>query len=134
GVAERLGVGHAELSAANPRLVYCAITAFGPEGPYAGYKGYDQVISAKVGIMQEFATMSPHGGPAYTAIPMASFGAAHAALHGVLAALHVRDHTGRGQRVETSLVQGLTAYDYFDWLMWQLAKKYPDAFMLSAPV
>jgi crotonobetainyl-CoA:carnitine CoA-transferase CaiB-like acyl-CoA transferase len=134
GVAERLGVGYAALSADNPGLIYCAITAFGPDGPYARYKGYDQIIGAKVGIMQEFATMSPHGGPAYTAIPMASFGAAQAALHGTLSALHSRNQTGRGQRVETSLVQGLTAYDYFDWLMWQLVKKYPDAFMLSAPV
>jgi crotonobetainyl-CoA:carnitine CoA-transferase CaiB-like acyl-CoA transferase len=112
GVAERLGLGHLALAAANPRLVYCSITGFGPKGPWAGLKGYDGVVAAKAGVM----TMADGGRPRYAAVPGASFSAAHGALQGILAALYQREATGRGQQVEASLLQALHPYDMYAWL------------------
>jgi crotonobetainyl-CoA:carnitine CoA-transferase CaiB-like acyl-CoA transferase len=138
GVAERLGLDYADLAAENPSLIYCAITAFGPDGPYARLPGYDAVVAAKTGWMHEYAALSPEGRPVYPAVPLASYGAAQGALHGVLAALHARAQTGRGQRVEASLVQGLAPVDYFEWMAWQLRRRDPDGFgvapMTPAPV
>jgi crotonobetainyl-CoA:carnitine CoA-transferase CaiB-like acyl-CoA transferase len=114
GVAERLGLGYDGLSGSNPGLVYCSISGFGPGGPYAGIKGYEAIVGAKAG------TMAGEDRPRFAALPGASFGAAQGALQGILAALLVRASTGRGQKVETSLVQGLTAYELYNWLGPQL--------------
>jgi crotonobetainyl-CoA:carnitine CoA-transferase CaiB-like acyl-CoA transferase len=127
GTAERLGIGYEALSADNPRLVYCAISGFGLNGSYARLTGYDAIVAAKAGIFHEFSGVSPRPGPAFDPVPMASFGASQAALHGVLAALHMRCRTGRGQLVEASLLQGLIPPDYFEWLAWQLRRRDPDA-------
>ena len=118
GVAEGFGLGYEDLSMVNPRLVYCSITGFGPKGPYAHVKGYEQVVGAKAG------TMVGEDRPRYAAIPGGSFGAAQGALQGILSALIVRESTGRGQRVEASLVQGLTAYELYSWLGPQLPAEF----------
>src|SRR6266508_1300816 len=120
GVAERLGLGYEALADANPGLIYCAITGFGPRGPFAHLKGYEGIVTAKAGIMAGFAGLAGREGPCYAAVPAASFGAFNAATQGILAALYVRGRTGRGQKVETSLVQGLTGYDLYHWLGLQL--------------
>ncbi len=126
GEAEGFGLGYADLAAARPDLVYCSMTGFGPRGPLAGIKGYEAVVAAKAGLMAG-------GGdrPRYPALRKASFGAAQAALQGVLAALFVRGNTGVGQKVETSLVQGLTAYDLYSWIDAQLAPEFAQH--LGAP-
>ena len=111
GVAERLDLGYEALSAANPRLIYCAITGFGPKGPWATIQGYDGVVAAKAGVYTR-----PGERPRYTAVPGAAFGAAHGALQGILSALYQRETTGRGQRVEASLLQGIHPYDMYAWL------------------
>ncbi len=111
GVAERLGLGYEPLAAANPRLIHCAITGFGAKGPWAAIKGYDGVVAAKAGVYTK-----PGDRPRYTAVPGAAFGAAHGALQGILSALYQRETTGQGQRVETSLLQGIHPYDMYAWL------------------
>jgi len=113
GVAGRLGLGYEELAARNPGLVYCEITGFGPQGPWKGLKGYEAVVGAKAGIM------AYDDRPRYAPIPGASFGASQGALQGVLAALYERGRSGLGQKVEASLIQGLTAYDLYHWLSLQ---------------
>ncbi len=118
GVAERLGLGYEEVAEANPGLVYCSITGFGPKGPYANLKGYEAIVGAKAG------TMAGEHRPRFAAIPGGSFGAAQGALQGIFAALLARETTGRGQRVATSLVQGLTAYELYNWLGPQLPPEY----------
>jgi crotonobetainyl-CoA:carnitine CoA-transferase CaiB-like acyl-CoA transferase len=118
GKAASYSLGYDELAASNPRLVYCSITGFGPNGPYAHVKGYEQVVGAKAG------TMAGADRPRYAAIPGAAFGAAQGALQGILAALIAREATGSGQKVETSLVQGLTAYDLYGWLGPQLPEEF----------
>ena len=112
GVAERLDLGYDQLSAENPGLIYGAITGFGPKGPWADIKGYDGVVAAKAGLY----TVAGAPRPRYAATPGAAFGATHGAVQGILAALYQRDGTGRGQRVETSLLQGLHPYDMYQWL------------------
>ncbi|HVM64383.1 MAG TPA: CoA transferase [Acidimicrobiales bacterium] len=115
GVADALGMGWEVLRARNDALVYCSISAFGPASRYAAFPGYEGVVAAVTGHMMGLDVLNgalpgqDRAGPIYTAVPVASFAAAQLAVHGVLAALHARDVTGRGDRVSTSLVQGLAA-------------------------
>jgi crotonobetainyl-CoA:carnitine CoA-transferase CaiB-like acyl-CoA transferase len=106
GVADRLGVGHALLCGLNPRLVYCSVTAFGSTGPYAERPGFDPILQALGGLM----TLQGFGGPpAYLRTAPTDYYTAALAAQAVLAALFVRERTGRGQRIETSLLRGVMA-------------------------
>ena len=106
-----LGCDHDTLAAHNPRLVSCAITGFGPTGPYADYPAYEGIVAAKSGRMASFAGLTHREGPHFAALQVASHATALASVLGSIAALLSRDRTGRGQRVDTSLLQGLSAYD-----------------------
>jgi crotonobetainyl-CoA:carnitine CoA-transferase CaiB-like acyl-CoA transferase len=121
GVTDRWGVGYADIRGRNPRAVHCSITAFGPTGDYAGIKGYEAVVAAKSGLFTAGVYTGRPGGsePVFVSAPLASIGAGHLALGGVLAALTARETTGRGQHLETTLVQGLTPADYFGTMHWQ---------------
>lgn len=116
GVAQRLGLGYEALSARNSRLVYCSISSFGPTGPLSQLKGYEGAVAAKIGRMIGLDRMSgavpgqDRAFPIYTAAPVASFGAAQLAVQGIVAALLARRATGRGQKVETSLLQASAAF------------------------
>jgi crotonobetainyl-CoA:carnitine CoA-transferase CaiB-like acyl-CoA transferase len=106
GVVERLGVDYATLSALNPRLVYSSVTAFGPDGPYRDRPGFDPLLQAMGGVM----TLQGFGGPPeYVRIATTDYYTAALACQGVLAALFARERTGRGQHVQTSLLQGVIA-------------------------
>ena len=120
-VMDRLGLGYEALRERNPRLVYCSMTGFGASGPFAHLKGYEGVVDAKTGRMREFSGIADREGPGFAAVPSAGYGALHAALQGILAALHVRRGTNRGSRVETSMLQGNTAYDMLRWFALQAA-------------
>ena len=115
GVVERLGVDYESLRRVNPRLIYCSVSAFGPEGPDRDRLGYDPVFQALGGVM----TLQGFGGPPqYVRIPVTDYYTAALACQAVLAALYVRERTGRGQRVWTSLLQGLLALqsgNFVDW-------------------
>ena len=106
GVAERLGVGYEQLSAINPRLVYSSVTAFGSTGPDADRPGFDPIFQALGGLM----TLQGFGGPPqYQRTAPTDYYTAALATQGILAALFTRERTGRGQRVETSLLRGVLA-------------------------
>jgi crotonobetainyl-CoA:carnitine CoA-transferase CaiB-like acyl-CoA transferase len=101
GVADRLGVGYSELSADHPELVYCSVSGFGQTGPLREHPGYDQLLQAYAGHMSvtgEPGRPSVRIGP--SAIDLVT--GAHAA-YGIVLALRERDHSGRGQHLETSL-------------------------------
>ncbi len=138
GVTERLGIDYDRLSPVRPDLVYCSLTGFGPKGPYARYKGYEAVVSAKTGRMAWLQGQNRKTGPNYTAVQLASYSAAAALLRGVIAALFVRDRTGQGQKVETSLLQAITPYDHREWLYGQMMAKdpanYPESVWLRRQV
>ena len=106
GVADRLGVGHAQLGPLNPRLIYCSVTAFGSTGPYVDRPGFDPILQALGGLM----TLQGFGGPPrYLRTAPTDYYTAALACQAVLAALFVRERTGRGQRIETSLLRGVLA-------------------------
>ncbi len=128
GDAEASGIGYETLSAVNPRLVYTSITAFGTRGPYARYRPYESLVSAKCGRYMAFAGQNDREGPNYGAVQVASHSAAMAAVRGTVAALMIRDRTGRGQHVETSLLRAITYYDLSQWVVWQMMITYPEDF------
>jgi crotonobetainyl-CoA:carnitine CoA-transferase CaiB-like acyl-CoA transferase len=106
GVADRLGVGHAHLLELNPKLIYCSVTAFGSTGPYVDRPGFDPLLQAMGGLM----TLQGFGGaPQYLRTAPTDYYTAAIAAQAVLAALFVRQRTGRGQRIETSLLRGVLA-------------------------
>ncbi len=106
GVADRLGVGYEALNRLNPRIIYCAVTAFGQNGPYKDRPGFDPLLQAMGGLM---ALQGGAGAPQYLRVALTDYYAAALAAQGVLAALYVRERTGKGQRVETSLFQAVFA-------------------------
>ncbi|MDB5849275.1 MAG: coA-transferase family protein [Rhodoferax sp.] len=101
GVAERLGIGHEALMAANPRLIHCSISGYGNTGPMKEGKGYDAVLQAFSGMLS--ITGEPGGKPARSPFSPVDQGTGLYALAGILAALYERTRTGRGARVEASL-------------------------------
>jgi len=112
GTADGWGIGPDGLTALNPALVYCAITAFGRTGAYADLPGYEGVVRAKSGHF-DLGHYAVRTGPSYNDAMMANTGAGHLAFAGSLAALTVREDTGRGQVVDATLIQGLVCQDYF---------------------
>jgi crotonobetainyl-CoA:carnitine CoA-transferase CaiB-like acyl-CoA transferase len=133
GVAERLGLGYDELVALNPRLVFASVTGFGRDNPWSHLKGYEQVVLAKIGGLDAFSGLSDRPGPSYVAGPYCSFTASQLALHGILAALVEREDSGLGQRVDTTLVQGILAHDTWNWLIQKIIASYGDAFTAAPP-
>ncbi|HYB71493.1 MAG TPA: CoA transferase [Candidatus Bathyarchaeia archaeon] len=106
GVVERLGVDYETLRAINPRLVYSSVTAFGSDGPYRDRPGFDPLLQAMGGVM----TLQGLGtAPQYLRIAVTDYYCTALACQAVLAALFVRERTGRGQRVQTSLLQAVLA-------------------------
>jgi len=105
GQADRYGIGYAALSELNSRLIYCSISAFGSSGPLAAFPGTDPVVQAASGVMS--VTGEPDRGPSLVGVPVADWGGALLAVQGIMAALLVRERTGRGQKIEISLLQGL---------------------------
>jgi crotonobetainyl-CoA:carnitine CoA-transferase CaiB-like acyl-CoA transferase len=106
GVMDRLGLGYAQLSVDNPGLVYCSITGFGA-GEGADLPGYDLLVQALGGLMS--ITGSPEGEPQKVGVALVDVLAGLFASVGILAALHHRDATGEGQRVEVDLLSSLLA-------------------------
>jgi CoA:oxalate CoA-transferase len=103
GAMERRGLGPAELLERVPRLVYCRISGFGADGPYAGRPGFDQIAQGMSGLMS--LTGTPESGPTRAGIAISDLLAGIFAAQGVLLALLARERSGRGQVVDTSLLE-----------------------------
>lgn len=102
GTMARWGVGyHDTLAARFPRLIYCAISGFGADGPLGGLPGYDAIAQAMGGAMA--VTGTAHTGPLRSGVPMVDILVGHNAFAGVLLALAERTRSGRGQQIETTL-------------------------------
>src|SRR6478735_1910816 len=102
-VKRRLGVDYPQLRKINPKLVYASISGFGQTGPYAARPGFDQIAQGMGGLMS--ITGLPGHGPVRVGIPVADLTAGLFAAIGVLTALLERDKSGKGQAIETSLLQ-----------------------------
>jgi crotonobetainyl-CoA:carnitine CoA-transferase CaiB-like acyl-CoA transferase len=105
GVADKIGLGYDELSAVNERLVYVSISAFGSSGPWVADPGTDPVVQAMSGVMS--VTGEADGEPLYVGVPIADFTAAMVGVQAVLLGLMSRATTGRGQKVEVSMLYAL---------------------------
>lgn len=106
GGLEAFGLDHATLRAANPRLVYCSITGFGQDGPYAHRPGYDFLIQGMGGLMSitGLADGAPGAGPLKVGVALTDILTGLYATVGILAALAHRDRTGEGQHIDVSLL------------------------------
>jgi crotonobetainyl-CoA:carnitine CoA-transferase CaiB-like acyl-CoA transferase len=147
GVTARLGIDYATLQAANPRLIYCSITGYGRNNSHAARPAYDALVAARIGlhfeqrgwaegalnhlagkpdpyaeieIPFEWLQGAPRPGPLFPASHWPSLGAFFTASTALSAALRAREITGRGQWVETSLMQGAFACAVG---VWQRAEK-----------
>jgi crotonobetainyl-CoA:carnitine CoA-transferase CaiB-like acyl-CoA transferase len=113
--ADELGVDGASMTARHPRLVHCEITGFGRGHPSSDLPGYEGVVTAAAGRAYELGVLFDGARPAFPAVPVATHGAAMLALEGTFAALLERERTGRGQRIETSLLRALSVFDLGGW-------------------
>jgi len=104
GTLERLGFGFSECAERNPRLVYASISGYGVTGPEASRAGYDLIAQGEGGVMS--LTGEPDGTPMKAGVSQADIVAGMWALSGILAALVARSASGRGQRVDASLLDG----------------------------
>jgi crotonobetainyl-CoA:carnitine CoA-transferase CaiB-like acyl-CoA transferase len=114
GTLEKLGLGYGVLQKLNPRLVYCAISGYGRTGPYADKGGFDLIAQGFSGLMS--ITGEPGGPPVKSGTPVADINAGIFAALGIVSALLARARTGRGQMVETSLMEAGIQQTY-----WQAA-------------
>ncbi|WP_372621785.1 CaiB/BaiF CoA transferase family protein [Falsiroseomonas sp.] len=117
-VKTRLGIDYEAMAAVNPRLVYASISGFGQDGPYAGRPGFDQIAQGMGGLMS--ITGLPDQGPVRVGIPIADLCAGIFAAQGILVALLEREVSGKGQWVQSSLLQAqifMLDFQASRWLM-----------------
>jgi len=108
---EKLGLSYEVLAAENPALIYCAITGFGRDGPFADKGGFDLVAQGFAGLMS--ITGEPGRPPVKTGNPVSDINAGILAAVGILAAYVHRQKTGRGQIVDTSLMEAALQQTYW---------------------
>ena len=112
GVMERLGLGYEALLATNPRLVYCAITGYGQDGPWALRAGHDLNYIAQAGVLEQ--TGSKGGPPAIPALQIGDLlGGAMTAVSAMLAALFKAQATGEGSFVDVAMSDSVLAHNLF---------------------
>jgi crotonobetainyl-CoA:carnitine CoA-transferase CaiB-like acyl-CoA transferase len=107
GVLDRLGITAQTLTAANPRLIHGSITGFGPDGPYRDRPSYDAVAQALSGVLGQF--VDPDA-PQPAGPTISDNISGYYLAYGILAALFERERTGRGRRVETSMLGSTIAF------------------------
>ncbi len=107
GGLKKYGLDFASLSALNPRLVYCSITGFGQDGPYAHRAGYDYIVQGMSGLMS--ITGEPDGQPQKSGVAITDLFTGMYAATAILAAIHQRERTGRGEHIDLALLDVATA-------------------------
>ena len=135
GVLEKFGLDYAELSRRYPRLVYASISGYGQTGPSAGKGGFDLVAQGVSGLMS--VTGEAGRPPVKAGIPVTDLGAALFAVAGILSALLARARTGRGQLVDTSLVDAGVALSVWEATQYFSGRGVPErlgsAHRMNAP-
>jgi len=114
GKAEGLGLDYEALAAKNPRIIYGAITGHGPEGPEAHLPAYDYVVQAKLGMVDYQRDKEGRGDLVRQVVVDKT--SANALVQGVLAALYMREKTGKGQRIDIAMVAAGLAFLWPDGL------------------
>ena len=107
GVAKRLGADYDTLGAINPKIVYCSVTGYGLSGPQSEGPVFDPLLQAMSGAM--VAQDGEGSSPVFLRVPVSDYAAAMLAAYGIATALVHRARSGRGQRLETSLLNAVVA-------------------------
>src|SRR3954469_11582771 len=142
GTTKKLGIDYDTLSKLNPSLIYCSITGYGADGPHADRPAYDALVAARTGQQWESRGIiggtigrlsgtegmmpgleapedcwvgAPRNGPLFGGVPWASMATFYNASIGITAAIRARGITGKGQHVETSLLQGVLTTTLGGW-------------------
>jgi crotonobetainyl-CoA:carnitine CoA-transferase CaiB-like acyl-CoA transferase len=117
-VKKRLGIDYETIQAENPRIIYASISGFGQDGPLSQRPGFDQIAQGMGGLMS--ITGEPGKGPMRVGIPVADLCAGVFCAQGILLALMERERSGKGQWVQTSLLQAqvfMLDFQASRWLM-----------------
>jgi len=135
GTLERLGLGYDVLAAENPGLIYCAVSGYGRDGPFADKGGFDLIAQGFAGLMS--ITGEPGGAPAKTGNSVADINAGILAVTGIVAAYAHKQKTGQGQIVETSLMEAALQQTYWHAAIYFATGQSPgatgSAHILTAP-
>ena len=123
GVLDRLGFSAQRLHELNPRLVVLSISGFGHDGPEGGRAGYDQIAQGEAGLMS--LTGTGPDDPMRVGVPIGDLLAGMYGAYGVVAALHERDTTGRGQVVRTSLLAAIVGVHAFQGTRYTVTGEVP---------
>ena len=107
GAAERLGLAAADLMQRHPRLVVCDVSGYGDSGPYRDKKAYDLLVQSEAGLLSVTGTPAT---PSKAGISVADIAAGMYAYAGILSALYQRERTGKGARVEVSMLEALAEW------------------------
>ncbi|HKV53870.1 MAG TPA: CoA transferase [Candidatus Binataceae bacterium] len=107
GVIEAIGFGYETLAKRNPRIISCSVSGFGASGPMRDFPGFDQIAQGFSGLMS--VTGTAESGPTRVGIAICDLLGGIFAAQGILLALQSRNRTGRGQKVETSLVEAIVS-------------------------
>lgn len=124
GTMERWGLGYEQLRELNPRLIFCAISAVGSDGPDRDRAGVDLLMQAYGGLMS--ITGESGRPPVRVGTSLVDLTAGANAAQGILAALYVRERTGRGQRVESSLLEGQVSWLTYHAVSWFANGEVPE--------
>lgn len=124
GVMDKLGLGYEDLAKVNPKIIYGCVSGFGHSGPYSHRPGYDLIGQASSGLMS--TTGWPGKAPTRIGTAMADTLAGYSLAIGILAALHSRTVTGRGQKVDTSLMDAGVASMQIIYPIYTMGKKLPQ--------
>jgi formyl-CoA transferase len=130
----RLGLDYETLARANPRLIYASISGYGQTGPGAGRGGFDLIAQGASGIMS--VTGEPGRPPARAGIPITDLGAGLFALSAILASLHWRHASGRGQHIDTSLLDAgvaLSVWEATEFFSGHVPEPLGSAHRMTAP-
>ena len=109
GAVERLRFGYEQLATKHPRLIWCGISGYGPDGPHRDRKAYDMLVQAEAGIIEMTGT---DDAPAKVGVSIADIGGGLYAYSSILAALLNREKTNRGERIDISMFECMT-----EWMM-----------------
>ena len=135
GTMEKLDLGYEALRGVNPGMIYCSISGFGQTGPYRLRGGFDLVAQGMSGLIS--CTGHPSGPATKIGVPISDLNAGMYAAYGILSAYIYRLRTGRGQRIDTSLLEGAIAYTFWESAIFfatgKISEPMGSAHRLNAP-
>jgi itaconate CoA-transferase len=109
GAVERLGLGYEDVSKRNPRVIWCGISGYGPDGPMRDKKAYDMLVQAESGVVSVTGSADE---PAKVGVSIADIAAGMYAYSSIMTALYARERSGAGERIDISMLECLT-----EWMM-----------------